>query len=210
MVEDIYVKYLNYVNEHRKNVEEAGKYWKQRIGENFNYIDAPANSEAHHRYNLIKRKIDEMVELHDLSKYSKEEFVPYAEWFYGDYGKDWKEDNNLSKEENNKAKQIHEEKEKAFNEAWKHHYRDNLHHWNHYCYAWADYPYDKNNSKKLHTPVPMPPYRIIEMVIDWSAMGYKFGNSAEQYYEKNKKNIELHPATRAKLESLLDGSLKYW
>ena len=62
----------------------------------------------------------------------------------------------------------------------------------------------------MQTPVPMPSRRIVEMVIDLTAMGYKFGNTAEEYYEKNKKNIELHPRTRAELESLLNGSQKYW
>jgi hypothetical protein len=29
------------------------------------------------------------------------------------------------------------------------------------------------------------------MVIDWMAMGYKFGDTAQQYYEKNKEKIKL-------------------
>jgi hypothetical protein len=29
------------------------------------------------------------------------------------------------------------------------------------------------------------------MVIDWMAMGYKFGDTAQQYYEANKDKIEL-------------------
>lgn len=28
MIEDIYIKYLNYINEHRKNVEEA---WQKKV-----------------------------------------------------------------------------------------------------------------------------------------------------------------------------------
>lgn len=32
---------------------------------------------------------------------------------------------------------------------------------------------------------------IIHMVIDWTAMGYKFGDTAQQYYESNKDKIEL-------------------
>ena len=206
----IYLNYLKYVNEHRKNVKKAGEYWKKRLGEQFGLANAPAHSEARHEYTRIKNNIDEMVELHDISKYSKEEFVPYADWFMGEYGKDWKKDENLSDEENKKAEEIHKKKKEAFEKAWQHHYRENWHHWNHFCYGWAEYPFNKNDSRKLQTPVPMPSRRIIEMVIDWTAMGYKFGNTAEEYYEKNKKNIELHPRTRAELESLLNGSQKYW
>ena len=29
------------------------------------------------------------------------------------------------------------------------------------------------------------------MVLDWMAMGYKFGDTAQEYYEKNKEKIEL-------------------
>jgi len=32
---------------------------------------------------------------------------------------------------------------------------------------------------------------IVHMVIDWTAMGYKFGDTARQYYEKNKDRIRL-------------------
>ena len=29
------------------------------------------------------------------------------------------------------------------------------------------------------------------MVLDWMAMGYKFGDTAQEYYEKNKDKIAL-------------------
>ena len=32
---------------------------------------------------------------------------------------------------------------------------------------------------------------IVHMVIDWTAMGYKFGDTAQQYYEANKDKIKL-------------------
>ena len=30
------------------------------------------------------------------------------------------------------------------------------------------------------------------MIIDWVAMGYKFGDTAEQYYNSNKDKIDLN------------------
>ena len=32
---------------------------------------------------------------------------------------------------------------------------------------------------------------IFHMVVDWTAMGYKFGDTAQQYYENNKDRIKL-------------------
>jgi len=29
------------------------------------------------------------------------------------------------------------------------------------------------------------------MVLDWMAMGYKFGDTAQEYYEKNKEKIKI-------------------
>lgn len=69
------------------------------------------------------------------------------------------------------------EKDKAaFDKAWEHHYMNNPHHPN----SWV-----KNNSKDL-----MPYVYIVQMVCDWQAMGYVFGNNAKEYYEKNKAEIQ--------------------
>ena len=54
----IYLKYLNYILEHKKNVFKVA--WKDKM-----YLHAFT---------------------HDLSKFSPKEFVAYANWFHGDYG----------------------------------------------------------------------------------------------------------------------------
>ena len=63
-------------------------------------------------------------------------------------------------------------------EAWEHHKKYNPHHWE----TWTTLPeYD--------------PYEweinCAHMVIDWMAMGYKFGDTAREYYEKNRDKIIL-------------------
>lgn len=69
------------------------------------------------------------------------------------------------------------EKDKAaFDKAWKHHYENNLHHPN----SWKN-----SGNEDL-----MPYYFIVEMVADWQAMGYVFGNNAKEYYERNKAEIQ--------------------
>lgn len=57
----------------------------------------------------------------------------------------------------------------AFKVAWEHHKVCNTHHW-----------------ESLKTEVD-----VAHMVIDWTAMGYKFGDTAKTYYDKNKDSIEI-------------------
>lgn len=60
---------------------------------------------------------------------------------------------------------------KPLGEAWEHHKQWNTHHW------------ETANSV----------IDIFHMVIDWTAMGYKFGGTAQEFYEKHKDKINLSP-----------------
>ena len=85
-----------------------------------------------------------------------------------------------------------EEKEnnkEDFDKAWEHHYMNNPHHWD---YWWHRYQ-------------PMPTIFIIEMVCDWQAMGYKFGNNSLEYYNNNRDKIKFHNDEQARetLEKML-------
>lgn len=62
-----------------------------------------------------------------------------------------------------------------FDEAWEHHKINNTHHNESIR---TDY---RGNTEK----------DIIHMVIDWTAMGYKFGDNAEDYFNKNKDTITI-------------------
>lgn len=65
-----------------------------------------------------------------------------------------------------------EDKEKSgFDLAWENHKLENHHH-----HETAEHYLD-----------------IVHMVIDWTAMGYKFGDTAQQYYEENSDKIKLSP-----------------
>lgn len=77
----------------------------------------------------------------------------------------------------------------AYDLAWKHHYHNNLHHWN-----WW-YETGKMDEMKF-------PY-VVEMICDWEAMGYHFGNNSKQYYEKNIQNIHLGDRQRKFAEELM-------
>lgn len=63
--------------------------------------------------------------------------------------------------------------------AWENHKKENMHHWE----TWTD---------RIQTLTPNEwEIHCAHMVIDWMAMGYKFGDIAKSYYEKNKDNIKI-------------------
>jgi len=90
------IKYEDYVREHIENVRRVWELFKNDGGISFSYDD------YHYINNLIK--------VHDASKYSEPEFSGYTQWFYPNDSKD----------------------EGVFNGAWRHHYNTNPHHWEHW------------------------------------------------------------------------------
>ena len=61
---------------------------------------------------------------------------------------------------------------------WRHHKANNPHHWEN----WTKQEYYNPYEWAVH---------CVHMIIDWMAMGYKFGDTAQQYYESNKNKIKL-------------------
>jgi hypothetical protein len=176
-----YIKYLLYILEHKNNVFKA--CWKRGL-----YLHAFT---------------------HDLSKFLPDEFFPYANWFYGFYGKRWKDEckeqtvhlldneslNRHLRDDFNCQLYDNEELERSFNKAWENHKRRNKHHWNYY--SEIDIGQDQN------TYIDMPKKYILQMICDWEGMSMKFGDTAKDYYEKNKNNIKLSDKSRKILEELL-------
>ena len=71
-----------------------------------------------------------------------------------------------------------EKKDKdLFVRAWAHHKKKNSHHWENWTKNQADDHY-------------ADAYLVL-MVIDWVAMGFKCGDTAQEYYEKNKGEMKL-------------------
>lgn len=63
-------------------------------------------------------------------------------------------------------------------DAWKHHKARNPHHWENWT--------KKNNPDLYETEIS-----CVHMIVDWMAMGYKFGDTPRSYYEKNKDKISI-------------------
>lgn len=68
--------------------------------------------------------------------------------------------------------------ESLFEDAWKHHKCNNLHHWQN----WTTMSMCNPNEWEVH---------CVCMVCDWMAMGMKFNDTAQAYYERNKDKISI-------------------
>lgn len=115
--------------------------------------------------------------IHDLSKFSLDEFLAYSWSFYA-----------TDKEK----KGINFRIERYFKYSWLHHQHKNKHHWNYWVY-------DQKKQKAL----PMPKRYMLEMLCDWRAMGVVFGDTARMFWEKNKNKMIIHPETIAEIEKRL-------
>lgn len=100
-------KYLEYISNHKLNVQKAWNIMKNN-NECLNlFLKYSKNTNIDSIINLV----DELIINHDSSKYSIEEFDAYRK-------------NYFPISENEK-----ELNKKDFDLAWKHHYTNNLHHW---------------------------------------------------------------------------------
>ena len=155
-------QYDEYLNSHVSNVKK-GYDW---LCINLPELIKPELADA----------IAENIYMHDQSKYSDEEYVPYAEYFYG----------------KSKSKKV----ESDFNYAWLHHIHYNPHHWQYWVLKHDDEPEEA---------LEMPEEYVIEMICDWWSFSHKTGNLSEIFgwYEKH-KGMTLHENTRKLVEKILD------
>ena len=154
-------KYRKYVETHIANVKQSFDW----ISSNCPEVFADCDME------YLSREIDE----HDLSKYSEEEFYPYARYFYLD------KNNPVYKKE--------------FDKAWNHHQKTNKHHW--------EYWLMREDNKTI--PLDMPAEEIAHEICDWMSFGFKNGDllNIGSYYQMNKGRMLMSPKTRKSLEERL-------
>lgn len=150
------VEYNNYIIEHVDNVKKAYNWLKDR--------------------NIILEEYSFIIDFHDLSKFSSEEYDAYDNYFYG-----------------RKTEKV----KKEFNYAWLHHIHNNPHHWQHWVLI--------NDEDGTHA-LEMPKEYVVEMISDWWAFSHKSGNLYEifDWYNNHKKNMILHENTRKLVEDILN------
>lgn len=129
--------------------------------------------------------------LHDLSKYSPQEFLVGCRFYQG----------NMSP---NNAERM----ERGYSSAWLHHKGRNKHHLEY----WIDYAVKAPSSAKVHgglTGMKMPLKYVVEMFIDRvsASKNYQKENytdrSALEYFEHGKDHYLIHEDTEALLAYLL-------
>lgn len=123
--------------------------------------------------------------IHDWDKFLPSEFIPYANYFYGE-----------SSSKTRHCKQTNNG-DKAFDLAWLLHQKLNKHHW-----QWWILPEDDGGTKILE----MSPKYCKEMICDWigasRAKGYN--NNTIEWYKVNYNRMQLHRDTRIWIEKELD------
>jgi hypothetical protein len=132
--------------------------------------------------------------IHDWSKFLPGEWLPYVNFFYGAQKGPCRAHELVGCDECwGKAK---ETLRVAFDHAWLHHQHLNKHHWQHWVLR-----EDSGKTKLL----PIPKKYLREMVADWAGAGRGITGRWEvtTWYDKNRENIQLEPATRQEVERLL-------
>jgi len=122
--------------------------------------------------------------VHDLSKFTRKEFIPYALFFFDEDGK--KRDTTSHYTTSN---------DDDFKLAWFWHQARNKHHWQ----FWIT----PNEAGQL-VPMEIPHKYVWEMCADMiGASKAKRTGTALEWYSKNRLGMTLHPETRKLLEQIL-------
>ena len=121
-----------------------------------------------------KTTLASKIKDHDESKFSQDEFEQYRQYFFPNDG-----------EEKNKY---------LFITGWLFHQNSNPHHPEFWMVR------DGYDVK----PLDMPPLYICEMLLDWVAMGYKFNDTAYEYYQREGNKKPFSDKTRKLVESVIE------
>lgn len=153
--------YKKYIIDHKSNVEKAYKWLLENLNDEINFGD--------------KDKLQKLIDQHDLSKWSEEEFEPYALYF------------NVDK---NKYKN-------EFNLAWNHHQKCNPHHWQYWVLV-----NDDDGTIGLEMPQE---YIIEMICDWWSFSHKTGNlKEIFSWYKDHTKKQVLHPNTKKEVEFILD------
>lgn len=168
-LDSIATKVIDYFKErliqHKREVYKAGQelIFKYKIGE-FMKLSV-VETEIHLAKNLL---------LHDLSKFSATEALPYATHDFSN---------------------SHSKGTPEFQYAWCHHKAVNPHHPEHW--------YNPTRSGKLNV-LPMQDIYIVEMLADWIGAGRTWGNELETWLPDNLHTFVFHEETMEKLKMILE------
>lgn len=171
-------EYLDYIERHYNNVQKAFKEFTRRTcHKRFceKYNDFSFETKLYDGWQYEGLRI--MIEEHDLSKLSKEEFIQYRDNFYP-----------ISEE-------VKQQNKNDFDMAWEHHKEENKHHWQ----SRVNLPHNNSCSGFYNT------YLAIENAMDWIAMAYEFNETPlNKYYLNNKDKMQLSEHDKYIIETIYE------
>lgn len=158
------------------------------------YIDNHITNvkEAFHKYGhtlcLVSRcNVDELETIvlqHDKSKYTPAEFEGYRRKYYPTDAEKNSDVDKLTADE-------------LSDKAWIHHFTFNRHHPEHWVVM------DPVSKQPICTP--MPKIYILEMILDWTAMGkINDKGNAWEYWNRERDNKIMHPDTKALVDTYIE------
>jgi hypothetical protein len=126
------------------------------------------------------------LEQHDFSKWSYDEFLPYAINFQGD-----------------KSPVLKGNAKEDFARAWMHHIHHNPHHWQHWIFPDG---YSPEGARIENGVMVMPNVYALEMIADWmgASMAYTGSWDMTQWLYQNMPKIRLHSLTADYIRGVLD------
>ncbi len=133
--------------------------------------------------------------IHDWSKFLPSEWMPYAEFFYGFKPTD--EERRQARIAVNHEYPSTEYIRGRFDVAWLKHQHRSPHHWQHWILR---------EDSGATFPIAMPRRYALEMLCDWDGAGRAItgkSGGTPAWYSKNRDRIQLHPETRALVETEL-------
>jgi len=128
-----------------------------------------------------------LLQIHDASKWSEQEFSFYAQQFYGD-----------------RADPV------GFARAWLHHQNCNPHHWE-YWITRSDHSKGASGAGAVDGCLSMPEEYVREMVADWMGASKTYTGSWDMsgWLTKNLPRMQLHPDTLDLVRTVLVDDLGY-
>lgn len=161
------VEYDRYLIQHIRNVGKGLEWFRTNLPD---ILDEAADPGLNY---------DLQFSEHDRSKYDREEYFAYDNYFYG---------------HNKSAKVV-----QAFNKAWLRHIHRNPHHWQHWVLI-------NDEEAEGVLCIEIPHRYIIEMICDWWSFSWAKEDLTEifSWWDKHKDYIRLHKNTRKAVLYILD------
>ena len=168
---DVKKQYDDYLTNHIDGVRKAFNWISENIPDAIDDVSYELNYRS--RYETVS-KMNDLINSHDASKYSDEEYEPYANWFYGD-----------------------EKSKEDFDIAWLHHQKVNPHHWQYWILI-----NDEDGIECMDMPMMYIIEMICDWwSFSWSK-GNLY--EILDWYKQHKGSIMLSDTTRDRVETLID------